>query len=104
MYRVLLFVIEFCVLTLSVSLLHTVCLELSIKPVLRSVFCFHLASTCYFLQEETTLAINAIRGGEPHEEHEFKEEKCSEGFKEIRKYLQASWKEGTWSGKNFSNF
>ena len=55
-------------------------------------------------KEESALAINAIRGGEPHEEHEFKEEEYNEEFKEIRKYLQAPWKEGTWSGRNFSNF
>ena len=55
-------------------------------------------------EEESALVINAIRGGEPHEEHQFKEEEYNEEFKEIGKYLQAPWKEGTWSGRNFSNF
>ena len=38
-------------------------------------------------KEESALAINAIRGGERHEEHEFKEEEYNEEFKEIGKYL-----------------
>ena len=47
---------------------------------------------------------NAIRGGEPNEEHEFQVEEYDKEFKEIGKYLQAPWKERTWGARNFSNF